>query len=102
METQKAPDNILKVQLVESPYPDVPHALPAGPTETNVNHKEQQESDSTADLHLWWREGSQGAYSNTYSHIAVLLIRWCEDLDELHCAGEVRRIFHDLLKHGLS
>lgn len=87
MEIQEAPDDLPKLQFADSSHLSAPHA-----GHTNYNHEEQQESDSaTADLHLWWREGSEGGYTNTYGHVAVLLVRWHKDLDELGCADEVCR-----------
>jgi hypothetical protein len=93
MDLQETPHDLPEVQLADSLHLGPSHVHHTGPGKSNANHEEQRESNSaTADLHLWWKEGSEkGGLTNTYLHVAVLLIRWRKDLDELGCADEVCR-----------
>jgi hypothetical protein len=101
MEIQEAPDDLRNVQLADSSHPGPSHEFHVVPGEADDNHEEQRESElATADLHLWWKEGSEGGHTNTYLHVAVLLVRWRKDLDELGCADEVNRTCHVLLSIG--
>jgi hypothetical protein len=101
MDLQETPHDLPEVQLADSLHLGASHVHHVGPGKSNANREEQRESDSaTADLHLWWKEGSEkGGHTNTYVNVAVLLIRWQENLDELRCADEVCCTCYVLPKH---
>ncbi|KAI9683741.1 MAG: Phosphatidylinositol-4-phosphate 5-kinase [Bathelium mastoideum] len=54
-----------------------------------MSDSERKSNLAASEMHLWWREGS--GYSG-YRHVAVLLIRWAEELDQLKCGDEARRL----------
>jgi hypothetical protein len=76
-----APDNRDDVRLddVQSPIAGFAQAKPS-------SDAEQKSALAASEMQLWWREGS-GATG--YQNVAVLLIKWVDELDQLKCGDEV-------------
>jgi hypothetical protein len=61
--------------------------LIVGPSEANPASASEIQSYSTAaELQKWWREGTGAPL---YQAVAVLMIHWKLELDDLKCAEEV-------------
>ncbi|KAL9071887.1 MAG: hypothetical protein Q9157_005313 [Trypethelium eluteriae] len=54
-----------------------------------MTESERISNFAASEMHLWWREGSG---NTAYRKVAVLLIKWAEDLDQLNCSDEVRSL----------
>ena len=97
----------------ESPMPDPGHELNDLPMEPTVDvdqmgadgvfQGDKDSLDKASRMQLQWNEGicKNMNLPEGYQKIAVLIIKWGKELDELNCAAEVSRLI-SLWDHLLS
>lgn len=76
----------LTVPVVVSSSGQWPQAIGEFSQLDAVSDSEHETNLATSNMHLWWRAGSG---MSGYRHVAVLLVKWAENLDELKCGDEV-------------
>ncbi|KAF2102303.1 hypothetical protein NA57DRAFT_54220 [Rhizodiscina lignyota] len=90
MSTTDAPIVRLDMQSVDNSCALESQALIAGPPEARPIPDDEQKSQLAAsEMQLWWNEGCG---STGYKHVAVLLVKWIDELDDLKCGEEVYRL----------
>src|ERR1700761_8337790 len=87
MATDMLPSNTLQTPWVNTWPGEASTLLIEGPPESNPIPDNELESYKTfAEMQKWFKEGIG---SPLYQHVAVLLITWKKELDDLKCADEV-------------
>ncbi|KAF2238761.1 hypothetical protein EV356DRAFT_516661 [Viridothelium virens] len=54
-----------------------------------MTESERTSNFAASEMRMWWREGTG---NTAYRKVAVLLVKWAEDLDQLNCSDEVRSL----------
>ena len=62
----------------------------------NISQGDKDSLDKASRMQLQWNEAKckNMDLPEGYQTVAVLIIKWCEELDELNCAGEVSHVIY--------